>query len=191
MREYRQRLGFLTVALLVFLAGTAAPLRAAPAPDLIDTHFTLTGLDGRRVSEADYRGKWLLVYFGYTFCPDVCPTTLSEVGTALDTLGARADKFQPIFITLDPARDSVTVLTAYLKAFSPRFVGLRGSGEEIAETAQQFHAYYRIRGIGHGEYTVDHSSFIYVIDPDGKFVELLTPDAPGHSLSDALRKLVN
>ena len=95
------------------------------------------------------------------------------------------------FVTLDPARDSVTVMRTYLKAFSPRFIGLRGSGAEIADTAQRFHVYYRLRGVGNGQYTVDHSSFVYVIDPQGKFSQLLTPDAPGHSMADALRKLVD
>ena len=106
---------------------------------LVDAQFTLTRTDGQQVTEADYRGKWLLVYFGYTFCPDVCPTTLSQIsiGDALDKLGPHGDAFQPIFITLDPARDSEKVLTDYLKAFSPRFVGLRGSAVDIADTAQK------------------------------------------------------
>ena len=170
----------------------APPLstNAAPAPQLVDAEFDLTRLDGRQVTQADYRGKWLLIYFGYTFCPDVCPTTLTQISEALDSLGTRADSFQPIFITLDPARDSQKVMTDYLKAFSPRFIGLRGAGTDIADTAQRFHVYYQLRGIGNGQYTVDHSSFVYVIDPNGKFVELLTPDVPGHSLGDSLRKLV-
>jgi protein SCO1/2 len=166
------------------------PSRAVKATALVDAQFALTRTDGREVTEADYRGKWLLIYFGYTFCPDVCPTTLSQIGDALDKLGPRADAFQPIFITLDPARDSEKVLTDYLKAFSPRFVGLRGSAVDIADTAQRFHAYYQLRSIGNGQYTVDHSSYIYVINPQGKFVELLTVDVPGHSLTDSLRKLV-
>jgi protein SCO1 len=184
------RAACLLAALAVLSVAAPPASRAQSAPAFIDTHFELTRLDGRDASDADFRGKWLLVYFGYTFCPDVCPTTLSELGAALDTLGPAADKFQPIFITLDPARDSATVMSAYLKAFSPRFVGLRGSGAAISETAQHFHAYYQLRGIGNGQYTVDHSSYVYVVDPQGKFVELLTTDTPGHSLADALRKLI-
>jgi protein SCO1/2 len=194
MQHWLNRSHILIGALLLALSGSvAAPVasRAADAPALIDTHFDLTRLDGREVTEADYRGKWLIVYFGYTFCPDVCPTTLGQIGAALDSMGSKADSLQPIFITLDPARDSQKVMTDYLKAFGPRFIGLRGSGADIAETAQRFHAYYRLRGIGNGQYTVDHSSYIYVIDPQGKFVELLTADVPGHTLADSLRKLIH
>jgi protein SCO1/2 len=185
MRERLRRLGIaIATALLALWATTSV------AQTFIDARFALTALDGKAVTEADYRGKWMLVYFGYTFCPDVCPTTLGELAAALDKLGPKADAFQPIFITLDPARDSAKVMSDYLKAFGPRFVGLRGSGMDIAETAGRFHAYFRLRGIGNGQYTVDHSSFVYVIDPKGKFVELLTPDTPGHSIAESLRKLV-
>lgn len=189
-RSFRRPILQLLVLLGAF-ASMAAPLPcdAASGPALIDTHFVLTGLDGRQVTDENFRGKWLLVYFGYTSCPDVCPTVLSQISASLRELGARADRFQPIFITLDPARDSTKVLSVYLKAFGSRFVGLRGSGEDIAETAQRFHAYYRLRGLGNGQYSVDHSSYIYVIDPKGRFTELLTGDLPGHSLTAALKKL--
>jgi len=177
--------------LFVLLVGIGAisgrPLSAAP---LIDAHFALSDLGGHQTTELDFHGKWQLVYFGYTYCPDVCPTTLTEIGAALHDLGPAANRFQPIFITLDPARDSPKVLAQYLKAFDPRFIGLRGNGLDTAETAERFHVYYRLRSLGHGEYTVDHSSFIYVIDPNGKFDEILSSDLPGHSLADALRKLV-
>jgi len=179
---------FAGIVMVLAIFASAAP-GAADSVGLIDTHFALTRLDGHPVTDADYRGKWLLVYFGYTACPDVCPATLSEMSAALDALGPRAGRFQPIFVTLDPARDSAKVMTQYLKAFGNRFIGLRGHPQEIADTAQRFHAYYRLRGLGSGQYTVDHSSYIYVIDPQGKFVELLTADVPGHSLADSLRKL--
>jgi protein SCO1/2 len=163
---------------------------ALGAPLTIDGRFSLTGTGGRTVTNEDFRGKWQIIYFGYTFCPDVCPTTLAEITNALAGLGPRANEMQPIFITLDPARDSAKVLGAYLKAFDPRFVGLRGDPETIQTLARQFHAYFRLRGLGNGEYTVDHSSFIYVFDRQGAFVELLTADQPGHALTDAFRKLL-
>ena len=163
---------------------------ALGAPLTIDGRFSLTGTDGRTVTNEDFRGKWQIIYFGYTFCPDVCPTTLAEITNALAGLGPRANEMQPIFITLDPARDSAKVLGAYLKAFDPRFVGLRGDPETIQTLASQFHAYFRLRGLGNGEYTVDHSSYIYVFDRQGAFVELLTADQPGHALTDAFRKLL-
>ncbi len=117
-----------------------------------------------RSATRDYRGKFLIVYFGYTFCPDVCPTTLTQIGAALTELGDKAAKFQPVFITLDPARDKTPVMQAYMKSFDPRIVALRGDPEDIEEAAKSFHAYYRPRSLGNGQYTVDHSSYIYVID---------------------------
>jgi protein SCO1/2 len=172
----------------VFLCAAACAAAASPIP--IDGHFALTRLDGRAATDADFRGKWEVIYFGYTFCPDVCPTVLSQIGEALQELGPRASQFQPIFITVDPARDSAKVMTAYLKSFDPRIVGLRGNAAEIETAASGFHVYYRLRGLGNGQYTVDHSSYIYVMNPKGQFVEILTGDLPGHSLADALRKLV-
>jgi protein SCO1/2 len=169
------------------IASAAAPA-APPAP--LDGHFSLSTLDGRAVTDADYHGKWLLIYFGYTFCPDVCPTTLTQIGSALDALGPQAKEFQPIFITVDPARDKPPVLRDYMKSFDPRIVALTGEPDDIETSAKSFHVYYRPRSLGNGQYTVDHSSYIYVMNPKGKFVELLTGDLPGHPLADDLRKLV-
>ncbi|HTT85323.1 MAG TPA: SCO family protein [Rhizomicrobium sp.] len=186
----RMRKLFGVAAILMGLAAPVCAVRAEEAaPPPINGHFTLTTLDGRDVSNTDYRGKWMLIYFGYTFCPDVCPTTLSQIGSALDALGAKAKDFQPIFITLDPARDKTPVMKDYMKSFDPRIVALRGEPDDIEDAAKSFHVYYRPRSLGNGQYTVDHSSYIYVIDPKGKFVELLTGDLPGHPLVDDLRKL--
>ncbi len=171
----------------VLLAGKAMADDQPPPP--VNGHFSLMTLDGKDVSDADYRGKWLLIYFGYTFCPDVCPTTLSQIGAAFDALGPKAKDFRAVFITLDPARDKTPVMKDYMKAFDPRIVGLRGEPDDIETAAKSFHVYYRPRSLGNGQYTVDHSSYIYVIDPKGKFTELLTGDLPGHPLVDDLRKL--
>ena len=157
---------------------------------LIGAHFSLVTLDGRRVTEKSFPGKWLLIYFGYTFCPDVCPTQLSEVGEALHRLGPLASRLQPIFVTVDPARDSAKEMTAYLEAFDPRIVGLRGDPDEIEAAAKQYRVYYRARALGDGSYAIDHSSFLYVLNPQGRFVEILAGNLPGHDLADALRKLV-
>lgn len=173
---------------LVALFGLAPASGAEPTP--VNGHFALTTLDGRDVTDADYRGKWLLIYFGYTFCPDVCPTTLSQIGGALDALGPKAKEFQPLFITVDPARDKPQVLRDYMKSFDARIVALSGEPDDIETAAKSFHVYYRPRSLGNGQYTVDHSSYIYVMNPQGKFVELLTGDLPGHPLADDLRKLV-
>ena len=157
----------------------------------IGGHFALSTPDGRRVTDTTFRGKWLLVYFGYTSCPDVCPTTLSAMALALDKLGPLADKVQPVFITVDPERDTSKIVGEYVKDFDPRFVGLVGSPQEIGTAAEQFHVYYRVRQLGNNEYVVDHSSFIYLLDPNGAFVRLLTGDLPGHQLADELRKLMS
>lgn len=169
----------------------ASLVLAAPSRPTIDGRFDLTTLDGRDVTMADYRGKWLLIYFGYTFCPDVCPATLTELGEALKQLGPRARRVQALFITVDPARDKPSVMARYLKSFDPRILGLVGDGDAIAAAARSFHVYYRIRGLGAGEYAIDHSSYIYVIDPQGKFVALLAPDAPGHKIADDIQRLIH
>ena len=162
-----------------------AGLDAAP-----EWQCQLTTVSGRDVTMADYRGKWLLIYFGYTFCPDVCPTTLSELGDALKGLGPRASRVHVLFITLDPTRDKTPVLARYLKAFDPRIEGLRGDPEETEDAAKSFHVYYRLRSVGHGEYAVDHSSYVYVFDPQGHFVKLLAPDAPGHKIAEDVKNVV-
>ncbi len=187
----RQRLLPSFAGVVLLAAATAAPLPpAASVPFAIDSTFSLKATDGRTVTDRDFRGKWMIVYFGYTFCPDICPTVLSQITDALARLGPRVSRFQPIFITVDPARDSPALLATYLKAFDPRFVGLRGDPQTMRDVAEKFHVYFRLRGLGNGQYTVDHSSFIYVFDPRGKFVEFLTGDARGHSLVDAFRKLL-
>ena len=145
---------------------------------------------GRTVTTESYRGKWLLIYFGYTFCPDVCPATLTELGEALKALGPRANRVQPLFVTVDPVRDTTPVMARYLKAFDPRIQGLRGDAEQTENAAKSFHVYYRPRSVGHGEYAIDHSSYIYVFDPHGHFVRLLAPDAPGHKIAEDLKSLI-
>lgn len=168
----------------------ASPTAAERAMPQIGGHFALSTTDGRRVSDQTFRGKWLLVYFGYTSCPDVCPTTLSAMAQALDKLGPVADKVQLVFITVDPERDTAKIVGDYVKDFDPRFLGLVGTPQELAAVAQRFHVYYRVRQLGNDQYVIDHSSFIYVINPNGTFVRLLTGDLPGHQLADELQKLM-
>ncbi|HTK79964.1 MAG TPA: SCO family protein [Rhizomicrobium sp.] len=181
-------LGVAAIAFAVALQSRAEQLPSIPPS--VAGHFSLEDLNGRTVTDTDYRGKWLLIYFGYTYCPDVCPTVLNEIGTALNELGPAAGKVQPIFITIDPARDKTSVMKAYLKSFDPRIIGLRGDGEEIEAAAKSFHVYYQPRSLGNGQYTVDHSGFLYLIDPHGKFASLLTASLPGHEIAQELRKQV-
>lgn len=163
----------------VFLLFTGSP---APAPDTqanaVGGSFTLTNGDNKTVTANDLHGKYLLVYFGYTFCPDVCPTTLADVVQALDKLGAQADRVQPLFITVDPARDTPAVIRQYVSAFSPRLEGLTGTPAEIAAVAKKYHVYYAPHPTGPGaqDYTMDHSSILYVMAPDGGFAGIIRSD---------------
>lgn len=177
-------------ALLLSVSACGAQDETLPSPAMTG-HFSLHTPDGRMVTDASFRGKWLLVYFGYTNCPDVCPTTLNEIGVALHELGPNARKLQPVFITVDPARDKAPVLKKYMSSFDPRIIGLRGDGEETEAAAKAFHVYYRPVSLGNAQYTMDHSGFLYLIDPHGKFVQLITASLPGHDLAQALRKHIH
>jgi protein SCO1/2 len=115
---------------------------------------------------------------------------LNEIGVALNELGPRASKVQPIFITIDPARDKAPVLKKYISAFDPRIVALRGDGEETEAAAKAFHVYYRPVSLGHAEYTMDHSGYLYLINPKGKFVQLIVGNVPGHDMAKTLRARV-
>ena len=134
--------------------------------------FTLVDQDGKTVSEADFKGSHMLVYFGYTYCPDVCPTSLSAMAGALDILGDKADKITPVFITIDPERDDPEALKSYIEHFHPRLVGLTGTPGQIKAAAKGYKAYYAKVGDGYeqGDYSMDHSSITYLMGPDGNFV---------------------
>lgn len=156
---------------------------------LVGGPFTLTDQTGKRVSDADFRGRYMLVSFGYTYCPDVCPAELQVMSAALDRLGADGDRITPVFVTIDPARDTVEVLAEYMQHFHPRFVGLTGSEEEIAAVARAYRVYYaRAKDSGEGsDYLMDHSTIVYLMGPDGKFVKHFTYGTDAGALADALR----
>ena len=152
--------------------------------------FALTAPDGAAVTQQSYRGKWLVIYFGYTFCPDVCPTTMMEIQGALKALGPRADAVQAIFITVDPQRDTPKVLNEYLKSFDPRLIGLTGTPAQIAAAAKAFHVFYERNDTGDGSYQYDHSAFIYLVNPDGKFARAITSEGGSQAVADALSTLM-
>jgi len=188
-----------TVLAAILVGVAAAPLAMSrfsgqdvSAPALhIDGHFALMTSDGRAVTDQTFRGKWLIIYFGYTFCPDLCPTALSDISVALEKLGPMAEKVQPLFITVDPERDTRKVIADYVGSFDRRLIGLRGTPEQTAAATQAYHVYYEVRKLGdNDEYAVDHSSFIYVVNPQGEFVKLITGDLPGHPMADELRQLI-
>lgn len=151
--------------------------------------FTLVDQNGSRRSSADFRGRFMLIYFGYSYCPDVCPTTLSLMSDALDKLGASSDAVVPIFITIDPERDSPARLKAYLASFGPRFVGLTGDLEAIKKVAALYRVYLKKEPLKGGNYAMDHSSVIYLMGRDGKFVGFWDDTSIGpDKLAAALRK---
>lgn len=155
--------------------------------------FTLVDGDGRTVTDKDFRGKWMLIYFGYTFCPDVCPTSLSVVANALDKLAPpQLDKIVPVFITVDPARDTPQVMKDYAAAFHPKMVGLTGSPEQIAAVTKSYRVYAaKAKGADESSYTMDHSSILYLIGPDGAFVAPFTHGTSADDLAAALKARLN
>ena len=142
--------------------------------------FRLTDHTGKPVTDQDYRGRYMLIYFGYSFCPDVCPTTLGVMAEALQKLGSDSRRVVPIFITIDPERDTPKVLADYMKAFGPQFVGLTGSPAAIKEAEKEYRVYAVKRPLEKGGYGMDHSSVLYLMGPNGKLVsfydEAVSPD---------------
>jgi protein SCO1 len=152
--------------------------------------FTLDAADGRTVTDQTYRGKWLLIYFGYTFCPDACPTALNNMSGALEKLGGGASKVQPLFITVDPKRDTSQVMADYLKSFDPRIVGLTGSQAQTDSVAKAYRVYVAPQKTGGDDYLVDHSAYFYVMNPQGKFVNVIADDAAADEMADKLREMI-
>ena len=135
----------------------------------------------------------MLVYFGYTFCPDVCPTTLNQVAEALEKLGPKADRVQPLFITVDPKRDTPPVVQQFVSAFTPRLIGLTGTPEEIAKVAKEYRVYYAVHenGGSPGDYTVDHSSILYLMGPSGNFVAPIRADESGAEIATNIARYLS
>jgi protein SCO1/2 len=154
--------------------------------------FTLENGSGKPVSDRDFRGKYMLVYFGYTFCPDVCPTTLNAVADAMDKLGPAASRVQPLFITVDPKRDTPAVVKQYAAAFGPTIEGLTGTPEEIATVAREYRVYYAEHRTGPGpdDYSMDHSSVLYLMAPNGRFIAPVRADQSGDEIAANLKKLM-
>ena len=150
--------------------------------------FALADQNGKLRSDSEFRGRLMIVYFGYTFCPDVCPTDLMAITQALDALGKDAAGIQPIFITIDPERDN-RAMADYLRAFHPSFIGLTGSPEEIRKVANAYKAFYaRVEDPRTGEYSIDHSGVIYLMGRDGKYLGFMPPQTAPDRLIEILRK---
>ncbi|MFV3127921.1 SCO family protein [Niveispirillum sp. KHB5.9] len=161
---------------------------ASVAPASIGGPFTLTAHDGRVVSDQDFQGKYRLVFFGYTFCPDICPTELQTIAQAMDLMGESSGDVQPLFITIDPARDTAPVLADYVKLFHPSVIGLTGTAEQIAAVAKEYRVYYA-RSQGEPDptqYLMDHSTFSYLMAPDGSFVTVFAKDTTPEQMVEAI-----
>lgn len=153
--------------------------------------FELPDFNGQTRSLQDFRGKLVVVFFGFTQCPDVCPTAMTQLVEVKRQLGDDGDKLQPVFITVDPERDTPEVLKAYMGNFDPSFVGLRGTPEQLANVAQEFKVYYKkVEGKQPGAYTMDHSAASFIYDTQGRLRLYLRPGAGPQVLLDDLRLLL-
>lgn len=178
------RFGFLALLAALLLGGCqSAPVEDPPLKGAtMGGPFTLTAADGRRVSDTDFAGKYRLVYFGFTFCPDVCPTDLATIGAGLrrfeESDPERAARVQPIFISVDPARDTPPVIARYVAAFHPRIVGLTGTEEEIARVARAYGIYFERQppATPGGDYLVDHLRAVVLYGPQGEPIAILPHD---------------
>lgn len=159
---------------------------------LIGGPFKLTDQTGKKRSDSEFRGRLMLVFFGYTHCPDVCPTDLQTMSDALDLLGAAGKKVQPIFITVDPARDTVAQLKDYAGNFHPRLLALTGTPREIAAVAKEYRVYYarvrQSRGSDGLDYFMDHSSLTYLMGPDGSYITHFRHGISPKNMAKAIKK---
>ncbi|ULR87831.1 MULTISPECIES: SCO family protein [unclassified Comamonas] len=154
--------------------------------------FSMPDQHGQRRSMADFKGKVVLVFFGFTQCPDVCPTTLGDLAAVKQKLGAKGEKLQVIFASVDPARDTPEILQAYLANFDPSFLALRGSDEETAKMAKDFKVYYkRVEGQTPGSYTMDHTAGDYIFDPEGRLRLYSRYGTPVDTLAKDIEQLID
>jgi protein SCO1 len=186
------------IAGFVILAGgvltwllLSEPASRSVFAEAIGGPFRLVDQNGRTVTDRDLRGKWLLVYFGYTHCPDACPTALNDIALALRALGPQQRaQVRPVFITVDPARDTPVVMKEYVASFDAPILALTGTQAAVAEAARAYRVYYARHDLPGGDYEMDHSSIIYVMDPDGKFVASLTHQNTPQQIAAALEQRI-
>ena len=151
-------------------------------------HFTLRDANGKPRSLADFRGKVVVLYFGFTFCPDVCPTDLAQIGKALRAIGPRAKEVQPLFVTLDPRRDTPRLLRRYVRSFHPSIVALTGSEEEVRRVARSFKVYSEQVPDGRGGYTIAHAAFTFVLGRDTRYREFVPPGTPAGRIAAVIEE---
>ena len=187
--------GVLVIAagVLLALALRETPRGAAGTAlaSAIGGQFQLIDQNGKPFSDANLKGKWHLIFFGYTHCPDACPTALNEMSLALDRLGIKRDEVGVVFITVDPERDTPDVLKSYVQSFDAPIVALTGSPEAVAQAAKAYRVFYAKHPRADGDYDMDHSTVIYVMNPEGRFTATFTPDSSADAIVQRLQKLIS
>ncbi|WP_137177361.1 SCO family protein [Roseomonas sp. AR75] len=174
----------------LFGGGMPAPSAGVQMPQgmALGGPFRLVDQSGKAVTEADFAGKFLLVYFGYTYCPDVCPTELGVMAHAMDALGEDAARVTPVFVSVDPERDTPEALADYVSRFHPRMIGLTGTPEQVAAAARAYRVYYaKVQRPEMTQYLMDHSSFTYLVGPDGRVRALFRPETAPEAMAAAVR----
>jgi protein SCO1/2 len=182
--------GVLVVCLGVMLALPLLRGSSSSGGPPIPAAFVLTNQDGQTVREKDLLAKPTVVFFGYTFCPDACPTTLARLTVLMKALGSEADRLNVVFITIDPARDTPAQLKKYLSSFDPRIQGLTGSDAAVAKAAKEYSVFYQKAPLPGGGYSMDHSTAVYLVDRSRGRFEILPPDAPQDEQLEALKRLL-
>ena len=166
--------------------------QASVGKALVGGPFSLIDHTGKRVTEKDFRGRYMLVLFGFTFCPDICPSGLQVMAAALDKLGPKSNRITPVFVSVDPERDTPVQLGKYVASFHPRLVGLTGSQAEVDAAAKAYRVYYKkIRDEkSSAGYTVDHTALIYLMGPDGSYVTHFTHTMSVDAIAERLTKIL-
>jgi cytochrome oxidase Cu insertion factor (SCO1/SenC/PrrC family) len=183
-------LGLLAIAATSYVMRLDQKAEIARVP--IGGPFELIDQDGRLVTEQDLAGRLMLVYFGYTFCPDVCPTSLQTMSVALEQLGDDALDVAFLFVTLDPKRDTLAQMKAYVSLFEPEPVGLTGTAEQVAAAARAYRVYYRLHDDdGDEDYLVDHSSFVYLMDREGRYLAHFGHAATPEQMVEEIRQALD
>ena len=182
------------LGLVGLLAWLGTSLLPAPAPKessktLINGRFSLVDASGSTITNASFPNRYLLVFFGFTHCPDICPTTLLTLQKTIEHLGRKAEKLQPIFISIDPERDTPKIVGDYVQHFGNLIVGLSGNAEQIKQTADHFRIYYSkiMNDDPAMGYMMDHSAFIYLIDPHGNYIAHFSADISSQALEEGIR----
>lgn len=172
----------------LLIRGTGPATLQTSGEALVGGPFELINQKGETVTEADFRGRHMLIFFGFTYCPDICPLTLEIIGAAMDELGPMSDQVQPVFVTVDPERDTPEVLAEYLSYFGDNIVGLTGTPDQVSHILSIYRVYAAKTGdIASEDYLMDHSTIVYLMAPDGRFMTHFSQIASPQDLADQIR----